>query len=154
MPKKTTSPYLIIKKSKKHGWGAFAQKDIPAETKIIEYVGKKVRNQDEDSDDDQDTVYTFELNKKWDIDGDVPWNTAKYINHSCNPNAETDIIKGKIWILSTRKIKKGEEITYDYGFDLEDFQDHPCRCGAKNCVGYIVDSDLRPKLKKILRKKS
>jgi len=153
MPKPTKSPYLIIKKSSVHGKGGYAKKDIPKGTKIIEYVGKKIKSTDDNDDDDnQETVYTFELNKKWDIDGDISWNTAKNINHSCDPNCEIDIIKDHIWIIALRKIKKGEELTYNYGFDLEDFEDHPCRCGAKNCVGYIVDDYYWPKLHRKIKK--
>ena len=99
-------------------------------------------------------VYIFELNKKYDIDGNVPCNTARFINHACETNAEAEIIKGKIWIIATREIKKGEEILYDYGYDLENWQEHPCQCSSKNCIGYIVAEEDRIKLKKILEKKN
>jgi len=153
MPKPTKSPYLLVKKSPVHGKGGYAKKDIPKGTKIIEYVGKKIKSTDDDDDSKEETVYTFELNKKWDLEGEVVWNTAKNINHSCDPNCEIDIIKEHIWIIALRDIKKGEELTYNYGFDLDDFADHPCRCGSKNCVGYILDDCHWPKLKKELRKK-
>ena len=87
------------------------------------------------------------------IDGNIPENEARFINHSCDPNCESQIIRGHVWIVSTRDIKKGEELSYDYGYDLEFFTDHPCRCGSDNCVGYIVSWDKRRKLKKILRHK-
>jgi SET domain-containing protein len=84
----------------------------------------------------------------------VSWNLAKYINHSCDPNCETDIIRGKIWINAIKDIKKGEELTYDYGYDMDCYEDHPCRCDSKNCVGYIVRSNLRWRvLRKIQNKK-
>ncbi|RMD58040.1 SET domain-containing protein-lysine N-methyltransferase [Candidatus Woesearchaeota archaeon] len=159
------SPYIKVKRSRIHGTGVFAKKDIPKGTKIIEYVGEKItkaessRRSDAQIESAKKTndgaVYIFELNKRYDIDGNVPWNTAKYINHSCNPNCEVEIIRGHIWIISTRDIKKGEELSYNYGFDLEDYEDHPCRCGAENCVGYIAAEDQWPKLKrKLARKKS
>ena len=99
-------------------------------------------------------VYIFTLNKKHDIDGNYSYNTARLINHSCYPNCETDIVKGKIWIISTKKIKKGEEITYDYGFefDKDDYEEHICKCGLKNCIGYIVISSSWKKLAKHLKK--
>ncbi len=162
--KKTTSPYITVKGSSIHNKGVFAKKDIPEGTRIIEYVGEKItkkesdRRADEDieaskKDNNKGAVYLFELNKRYDIDGNVPWNTARFINHSCDPNCETDIIKGHIWIIAIRDIKKGEELSYDYGYDLDSFEDHPCRCGSKNCVGYIVSEEHRPKLKRILSRK-
>jgi len=163
--KPTTSPYIEVKRSRIHGTGVYAKKDIPKGTKIIEYVGEKITKKESErraelhlerhkkNKEEAGAVYIFELNKKYDIDGDVPWNTAKWINHSCDPNAETMIINGHIWIIATRDIKKGEEITYNYGYDLENYEDHPCHCGAKNCVGYIVGEEHWPKLKKLLKKK-
>jgi SET domain-containing protein len=91
------------------------------------------------------------LNKRHDIDGAVSWNTAKYINHSCDANCETDIIRGHIWIIALRDIKKGEEFSYNYGYDIESWYDHPCKCGAKNCVGYILDEEHWPKLRRKLK---
>jgi len=83
----------------------------------------------------------------------VSWNLAKYINHSCDPNCETDIVRGKIWISAIKDIKKGEELSYDYGYDMHCFEDHPCRCNSKNCVGFIVRSNLRWRIRKKLAKK-
>ena len=163
--KSTISQYIKVKKSKIHCTGVFAKKNIPKGTKIIEYVGKKLTKKQSDKAADRDitrnkknkkngAVYIFELNKKYDIDGNVPYNTAKLINHSCNPNCEADIIKNHIWIIALKNIKKGEEISYDYSyeFDIEDLEDHPCRCGAKNCDGYIVDRNEWPKMYKALKK--
>lgn len=93
-------------------------------------------------------VYLFDLNKRYDIDGDVPYNTARYINHSCTPNCETHIIRGHIWIEALKDIKKGEEITYNYGYDYDDYEDHRCNCQTDRCIGYIIDEDHWPKLKK------
>ena len=100
-------------------------------------------------------VYLFDLNKRHDIDGNVPYNTAKYINHSCDPNCETEIIRGKIWILAKKDIKKGEELGYNYGYAFdEEFDEHPCLCGAKRCVGYILDEDDWSKLKRRLKNRA
>jgi len=99
------------------------------------------------------------LNKKYDIDGLIDENKARFINHSCNPNCEVDIIKDRIWISSIKKIKKNEELSYDYGyaFDKEDYKDHVCKCGSKHCIGYIISSDEWKKylrhLSKIINKK-
>mgnify|MGYP000235026101 FL=1 len=78
------------------------------------------------------------------LDGDTNTNTAKYINHSCDPNCDVDIIKGKIWISAIKDIKKGDELSYDYGFGYDkDFRQFPCKCGSKICCGYIVRDDQR-----------
>jgi uncharacterized protein len=154
--------YVKIEKSKIHNNGVFAKIDIKKGTKIIEYVGEKVsKNEAENrvtqtinnANEQNGAVYIFELDKKFDIDGNVPYNHAKYINHSCNPNCETEIINNGIWIIALHEIKKGDELFYNYGYDIEDFKEHPCKCGSKNCVGYIVDEDHWPKLKQILKKK-
>ena len=79
--------------------------------------------------------------------------TARFINHSCEPNCEPDVIKNRVWLISTRKIKEGEELSFNYGFDLDGYEDHECKCGAKKCVGYITAEDNWPKLKKLIAKK-
>ena len=85
------------------------------------------------------------------MDGDFNFNTARLINHSCNPNSEV-VGKGlKLWIESIKDIKKGEEILYDYGFSFDqDFKDYPCRCNSSNCCGYIVRQESRWRVKKSL----
>jgi hypothetical protein len=96
-------------------------------------------------------VYIFTINSRYDIDGWVPYNHARWINHSCDPNCETLIDGEKVWIRAVRDIKKGEERVYNYGYDLDNFEDHVCKCGSKNCVGYIVDEEAWPKLKRRLK---
>jgi len=98
-------------------------------------------------------VYVFELNNKYDIDGCVKYNTARFINHSCEPNSRYKQERLRIWIVALRNIKKGEEITYDYGYDMEDYKDHPCRCSSKKCIGYIIGKKYRKEFKKIVNKR-
>ena len=100
------------------------------------------------------SVYIFELNKRYDIDGLFEYNSARYINHSCNPNCEVEIIKNQIWIISIKNIKKNSEFNYDYGypFDKDDFKDHVCKCGSNQCIGYIISRDDWPKFKKNIKK--
>jgi hypothetical protein len=95
-------------------------------------------------------VYVFELNQRYDINGDVPYNLAKYINHACETNCFTENIRGHIWIIAERDIEKGEELLYDYGYNLDDWQEHKCLCGKPSCIGYIVAKDKRKKLLKKL----
>ena len=154
----------IRKNSKIHSSGLFAKTDITEGARIIEYRGLKVTKAQSDKIADVNidankkkgtigAVYIFTLNERYDINGKVSWNLAKYINHSCDPNCETDIIRGKIWINAIRNIKQGEELTYDYGYDMDSYEDHPCRCGSKNCVGFIVRSNLRWRVKKKIQNK-
>lgn len=152
------------KKSKVHGIGIFASKNIKKGTKIIQYIGEKVSKKEGDkrseerikkylNKENEGSVYIFELNKKYDIDGSPLYNKARYINHSCNPNCEVDIINNEIWIKSIKAIKKNEELNYDYGypFDKDDFSDHVCKCKSKNCIGFIMSQDDWPKFKKFTK---
>jgi len=153
--------FIIIKESEIHNNGVFASRDIPAGTKIIEYIGDIVTKEESDrradaqlakaeKDFSEGLVYIFELDETYDIDGNVPENDAKWINHSCNPNCEVEIKDDHIWIKAKRDIKQGEELFYNYGYDIDDFKDHPCLCGSDNCVGYIVDEDHWPDVRKKL----
>ena len=75
------------------------------------------------------------------------------MNHSCDGNCEAINDDNEIWITARRAIKKGEELLYDYGYDMEHFLDHPCKCGSDNCIGYIVREEQRRKVKKLLKRK-
>jgi hypothetical protein len=161
---KKNSLLYIVRNSKVHGKGVFARKNIPKGTKIIEYVGNIVSSKEglriyeEQLKKSKETgvgaVYIFQLNRKQDIDGDVPWNPAKYINHSCNPNCKYKIINNHIWIFSIRDIKKGEELNYDYDYDLDNYQDHLCKCNSKDCLGFIIGKRYRKKFKRLMENKS
>ncbi|HRZ40301.1 MAG TPA: TrmH family RNA methyltransferase [Candidatus Omnitrophota bacterium] len=155
--KRTTSPYVRVEDSGIHGMGVFARKRIPAGVEIIEYVGEKITKAESErraeiplnqhkKDRTKGAVYIFTLNARYDIDGNVPYNTARLINHSCSPNCEAVLSSGHIWITALRDIQQGEELTYNYGYDLDSYEDHPCRCGAENCVGYILAEEHWPKL--------
>ena len=146
------------KKSNIHRHGLSAATDIKKGQKIIQYKGKKVSLSKVETNpkyNNEKEIYLFNLNKKYDLDGDFKYNTARLINHSCDPNCEVDGAGLKLWIYSIRDIKKNEELTYDYGFSFDkDYKDFPCRCGAKKCVGYIVNSQSRWRVKKAKKKRS
>ena len=156
----TASPYVEVRRSGIHGTGVFAARDVPRGKRVLEYVGEKIGKAEAErrsiaqieraGESGGAAVFVFELNSRYDIDGDVPWNTARFINHSCSPNCEVEIVRGRIWIVARRRIRRGEELTYDYGYDFESFEDHPCRCGSRGCVGYIVRTGLRRRLKRVL----
>ena len=158
-----------VKKSPIHGTGVFATKDIKKNTRIIEYIGEKVTRSEGNRRSEKrlkaflhsktdGSVYIFELNSRYDIDGNFEYNKARYINHSCKPNCEVDIVDNHIWISSIKSIRKGDELSYDYGFefDKDDYKDHICKCGNKDCIGYIISSNDWPKflrhIKKIVKK--
>ena len=143
-----------IKKSKidNKGRGLYAAKNIKEGTKIINYLGKIITNKQVDESDKYDNgkpIYLFTLNKRYTLDGDFVWNTAGLINHSCDPNSQYDGKGLKIWITAIKDIKKGEEFTCDYGFGFDkDYKQFPCKCGAKNCCGYIVREESRWRINK------
>ena len=139
-------------KSNIHHKGLCAARNIKAGEKIIEYKGKKITHDyaEENSKYGYDITYLFTLNDKYIIDGDFKFNTARLINHSCDPNCEVlDSSKTKIWITAMKDIKKNEELTYDYGFSYDsNYKDHKCKCGSENCVGFIVREGSRWRIKK------
>jgi uncharacterized protein len=159
-PRPTRSRWATLVNSAIHGRGMVASRAIPAGTRVIEYVGEKVSKAEADRRDAarvaqrsggaDGCVYLFELNARHDVDGDVPWNTARFINHSCAANCEPQIVRGRIWIIALRDIEAGEELTYDYGFDYEQWRDHPCRCGTPECVGFIVKKGQRWRVRRVL----
>ena len=143
-----------IKKSNIDNKGLIAAKNIQKGTRIIEYKGKLISKKESEKNpkfDNSKRIYIFEINSKYDLDGDFHFNTARLINHSCNPNCEV-VGKGlKLWIESIEDIKKGEEILYDYGFSFDkNFTDYPCKCNSINCCGYIVRQESRWRVKKSL----
>jgi hypothetical protein len=112
------------------GLGLYATEPIRKGKFIIEYWGKLVRWNDVDN---LQSKYLFDLNKRWAIDGAPRRNTARYINHSCKPNAVPYGVKGKIKIYARRNIEPGEEITYDYGKEYFDEFLAPIGCKCEAC---------------------
>ena len=125
-----------------HGVGGFAKADIAAGTRVIEYVGEKITKAESLRRCESANAYIFSLDDTHDLDGNVPWNPARFLNHSCDPNCEAEPDGGRVWIVARRGIRAGEEITFNYGYDLQDYREHPCRCGAADCVGYIVATEF------------
>ncbi len=143
MTRVSDTPRVAFKPSPIHGTGGFARADIPVGTQVIEYVGRVISKQESLERCREGNEYIFRLSEATDLDGNVGWNLARFLNHSCAPNCEAELIEGKIWIVARRDIRAGEEITFDYGYDLEDYRKHPCRCGAPECAGFIVAEALR-----------
>lgn len=154
------SRWVRRRRSAIHGSGLIAARFIPAGTRIIEYVGERITKAEADrreavrlaqrASGRDGCVYVFELNKRHDIDGDVSWNPARLINHSCAANCEPEVIRGHIWIIALRDIAAGEELGYDYGFDFTDWREHPCLCGTAACAGFIVKKSQRWRVRRLL----
>ena len=145
-----------VKKSKIDKNGLYANCNIKKGTRIIEYKGKIISSKTSDTSpkfDNDKAIYLFNINKRFDLDGDFKFNTARLINHSCDPNCEVTGTGLKIWVYAIKDIKKGEEFSYDYGFSFdEDFRNYPCRCGSKKCCGFIIREGSRWRIKKKKRK--
>lgn len=120
------------------GTGGFARRPIPAGTPVLEYVGERISKQESLLRCQRGNPYIFDLNKAWDLDGDVPGNPARFLNHSCAPNCDAEQTGERIWIVTTRDVAEGEELTFDYGYDLAEYREHPCHCGTPNCIGFMV----------------
>ncbi len=140
------------KRSKINNRGLYATENIKKGTKIIQYKGKIITVKESESNpkyDNDKAIYLFNINKKFDLDGDFKFNTARLINHSCDPNCEVDGVGYKLWIYAIKDIKKNEELTYDYGFSFDkDYRNYRCNCKSKKCCGYIVRSESRWRIKR------
>lgn len=136
--------HLYFERSHIHGLGAFAAIAIPKGTRIIEYVGERIDKSESLRRQEDNNQCVFYLDKEYDLDGNVDWNPARFVNHSCSPNCDAECIDGRIWIVARRAIAAHEEITFNYGYDLTDYWDYPCRCGSRECVGYIVAEEFFP----------
>jgi SET domain-containing protein len=145
-----TRPELMrLRRSRVHGRGAFALKQIRKGTRIIEYLGDRITHVQaderyEDKSDRDNHTFLFIVDRGIVIDGGVNGNDARFINHSCDPNCESVIEDRRVFIESIRAIKPGDELTYDYqiGRDKNDPPDvdeiFACRCGASSCRGSML----------------
>src|SRR5246127_3151539 len=125
-------PYRIGRS--RTGLGLFATKPIKKGSKIIRYFGPLLDSRKK-KDDAIENKYLFELTSRWTIDGSVRENVARYINHACRPNAESDVRprKRKVFIRAIKNIEPGEEINYDYGTDYFKAYLKPIGCKCESC---------------------
>ena len=128
--KYTVSSFGLRVGKSKTGKGLFATEDIPKGKCLIEYIGKNLNEKEQE---EASGKYLFETGKNMMIDGNIPENKARYINHSCLPNCEADGPKGRIFIFSKKNIKAGEELTYDYGKEYFDEHIKPKGCKCPKC---------------------
>jgi SET domain-containing protein len=123
-------PRLVRRRSPISGWGVYAAQPIAEDTRIVEYKGELVSQAEgwrrEQRYLPRQRIWIFNVNDRWVRDAAYGGNIARYINHACGPNCYVDIIGRTIWILASRRIKAGEELTYDYNTDGA--AGIPCRC--------------------------
>lgn len=141
----------VVKQSAVHGRGVFARRRIPAGTRILEYQGRRISADEADrrhpaNPDDPFHTFFFVLSSGKVIDGNDQGNDARWINHSCEPNCESEEGAGgkRVYIKTVRDIVRGEELNYDYGLVMDskvtkkDRRDYGCRCGSALCRGTML----------------
>ena len=134
---------LRVQCSAIHRLGVFAGQQIRARARVIEYAGEKISRRETRHrfleicrGRNGGRNYLAQLNSYWAIDGAVGGNGAELINHSCQPNLALRGFRGRLWLVSLRRIRKGEELAYDYKFDKNGVKTR-CQCGSANCRGTI-----------------
>jgi len=138
---------LVIRNSRIHSSGCYTSCNIKRGTWIVEYTGMRLTKHQADAMyDSARRTYLFGLDDGRVIDGD---GVAAFINHSCAPNCEPDEIDGRVWIIASRDIRVGEELTYDYNLYDGDIDDKAvCVCGARECRGSMYsDDELKKRVK-------
>jgi len=117
------------------GLGLFASMAIAKATVIVEYKGRRLSTREaHEREQRTGSNYMFELNSRWSIDGSSRRNLARYVNHSCRPNAEFELVKGKLILRASTMLSPGDEITCDYGSDYFDLFIAPKGCRCATCA--------------------
>jgi len=144
---------LIIRSSSIHAAGCYTTSSIAKGVKVVEYTGPRISKREADARfEDSRITYLFGIG-----DGSTVINgmgVAMYINHSCDPNCETEEVDGRVWIMSLRSIAPGEELTYDYNLYDGDEDDARCHCGAHNCRKTMYSPEEIARRKKVARRKA
>lgn len=150
MSREIVNEWLEVGPSGIHGQGGFARRAIPADTTVVEYVGEWIDKEESARRCEAGNVYVFTIDDARDLDGNVSWNPARLLNHSCEPNCEAQQEGDRIWIVARRDIAAGEELTFNYGYDFDEWRDYPCACGAPGCLGYIVAEEHHARVRREL----
>ncbi len=152
-------PMIEVRRSRIHGSGVFATRRIRKGTRIVEYLGERISHAEADAryaamDDDDGHTFLFVVDDEVCIDAGVSGNAARFINHCCDPNCESNIEGGRVFIDAIRTIQPGEELGYTYQLtwettdDPEELAMFACRCGAKACRGTMLDEEPLDKKRK------
>jgi SET domain-containing protein len=145
-----TAPAVIVRRSRIQGRGVFAIRPFAEGEAIIEYTGALITHAEADAQCDDETMrrhhtFLFAVDDRYVIDGRRGGNDARYINHSCEPNCESVIVRRRVFIHALRDIAAGEELLYDYwymtdeDYSLDDLRRiYPCRCRTPGCRGTLA----------------
>ena len=148
---------VVVRRSKIQGRGVYAARDLAEGERIIEYTGKLITSAEADALCDDETMrrhhtFLFAVDDEHVVDASDVGSDARYINHSCEPNCESVIVRKRIYIHALRDIAAGEELVYDYwyvtdgDYTLEDLQRiYPCRCKAPACRGTLARPPAPPR---------
>jgi SET domain-containing protein len=144
---------LMIRSSSIHAAGCYTTSPIAKGVKVVEYTGPRINKQEADARfRDPKITYLFGIG-----DGSIVINgfgMAMYINHSCDPNCETEELDGRIWVTSLRAIAPGEELTYDYNLYDGDEDEARCHCGASSCRKTMYSPEEIARRKRAARRKA
>lgn len=156
-----------IRESAIAGKGAFATRAIKKGERLIEYVGERIPHPVADARYDDDSMeehhtFLFSVTSRTVIDATRDGNESRFINHSCDPNCESEVEKGRVYIFALRDIKKGEELHYDYAYERsgdeteKDEAQYRCLCGTRKCRGSIMEpkADYEKRARAAKRKKA
>ena len=144
---KRRRPAIVVRGSEIHGKGVFAARAFAKGERIIEYKGKVITEEAADErygDDESNHTFLFLLDNDMVIDAYRGGNSARWINHSCNPNCEPVEEDDRLYIHAIRNIKAGEELSYEYNLVIEDRYTpaikrlYACRCGTSKCHGTFL----------------
>jgi len=141
--------WFEVRSSHIQGVGVFAVLPIPKGTRIVEYTGERISHEEADAryDDfamERHHTFLFTVDEQTVIDGKRDGNDSRFINHSCEPNCETVIEEGRVFVDAIRNIAAGEELYFDYAYERDGNEDpeaekrYACRCGAKTCRKTIL----------------
>jgi len=155
-----TSRKIQIRQSGVHGKGVFATQMIGAGERVIEYVGEIISAQEAEdrhphNPEDPNHTFYFQVEEDRVIDGLHGGNASKWINHSCAPNCEPEVVEGRVFINALRAIESGEELNYDYGLIIDEpitkklKAQYPCWCGSPQCRGTLLAAKPKPSKKEM-----
>lgn len=143
-------PLCEVRRSPIHGRGVFARRTVAAGTPVLEYTGERIGNEEARAryaeTDGRKVTYLLRLDARTSIDGAVGGGPARFVNHGCLPSCELLVHKKRVFLITRRRVRPDEELTFDYHLvvrgdvDLETAKKAaPCRCGARRCRGTMLD---------------
>jgi uncharacterized protein len=152
-PRAPQDSLIEVRPSGIHGLGVCARRPIPKGTRIVEYAGERLTADELDRRYDEDTTghtFLFRVDDDLYIDASHGGNDARFINHSCQPNCESEIEDDRVYITAIEDIEPGAELTYDYSLEPDDDASpawvalYACRCGTPGCRGTMLEPRSEP----------